>query len=160
MKTLSLLIALFILSLQTLAPSSQDNPLVGIWEGTLRFDNQGRTETIAIEELVVTKDLAVTGIYVISDSPSGTKLTGVITGGKIRSDRLEEAFFRFKTGAVANSRMDGPIEVVTVDGQDVLRSKTVEKLEKRFDYFKFGHRGISDDTPNFGAVLAMHRKTN
>lgn len=155
MKLISLLV-LFISTQVASAPSFQENPLIGRWEGTLSYDNQGQTDSREIEEFIVNDDLTVTGIYVISKQ---INFKGVLTGGKIRSNRIEELMFRPDEKAAANSRIDGPVEVVTIDGKDILRSKLDLKPGKGLIYRDFGHRGTSDDT-NFDAVLELHRKTN
>ncbi|MCR4278166.1 MAG: hypothetical protein NUV80_06735 [Candidatus Berkelbacteria bacterium] len=82
---------------------------------------------------------------------------GVLTGGSFRQNRLEEVMFRPNEKATANSRMDGPVEVIAVNGQLTLRSKLDYKPGKGFIYRKFGHRGTTDDA-SYDAILELHRK--
>jgi len=155
LKLISLLV-LFISSFNVTSPSSQESPFVGKWEGTLSYERDGRTETKEIEELVVSDDLTVTGIYVISRQ---INLKGLLTGGRVNSEKIEGLMLRPDEKATANSRIDGPIEVVTIEGKETLRSKPDLKPGKGLIYRSFGHRGTSDDT-DYDAVLELRRKTN
>lgn len=146
-------VPLFVLALLgqgSLAPS----PFIGTWEGSLTYVDTGQTIVVVIDELVITENTDVTGSYVISGISS---FKGVLTGGSLRQDRLEEVMFRPNERATANSRMDGPIEVATVDGLLTLRSKLGLKPGKGFIYRHFGHRGTPDDA-SYDAVLELHRK--
>ena len=146
------LIALALLGQGSLAHS----PFIGTWEGTLTYVANDQAKVVIINELAISSDLEVVGRHVITDF-NNHKLVGALDDGKIRKERLEELMFRPKDGAEAYARMDGPIEVVTIDGQPTLRSKLGLKPGKGFIYRQFGHRGTSDDE-NFDAVLELHRK--
>lgn len=146
------LLALALFGQGSIAPS----PFIGTWEGTLTYVANDQAKVVIINELAISSELEVVGRHVITDF-NNQKLVGALTNGKIRKEKLEELMFRPKDGAEAYARMDGPIEVVTIDGQLLLRSKLGLKPGKGFIYRHFGHRGTTDDA-SYDAVLELHRK--
>lgn len=138
------------------APTS--SPFTGIWGGTLSYEKDGQTQVILITEFVVTSDLKVSGEYGTSGlSGFGGILFNKKGRAEIRLNHLEELFFHPTKEANAFARIDGPIEVVTVDGKITLRSKQGLKPGQGLIYRYFAPTGTSKDK-DYDAVLELHPK--
>jgi len=69
---------------------------------------------------------------------------------------LDELFFRFKEGASATSRLDGPIELIGTGESALIRSKVVENPKRAFRYRDFHSTGRLDDE-TYPAKIELRR---
>jgi len=134
--------------------SSPPSDLAGRWEGELSYIKDGQAQKLKIVEFNIDDQGLVTGRYAIFNDP---KDLGVLTGGKINKDFvLDELFFRFKEGASATSRLDGPIELIGTGESALIRSKVVENPKRAFRYRDFHSTGRLDDE-TYPAKIELRR---
>jgi hypothetical protein len=134
--------------------SPQPSDIAGAWEGELSYMKDGLTQKLKIVEFDIDERGSVTGRYAIYNDLTNL---GVLTGGKINKDLvLSELFLRSKEGAVANGRLDGPIELIGTGDSAVIRSKVTENPKRAFRYQDFHGRGKLDDETH-PATIELHR---